>query len=119
MSETSNSSSENTDDGYLYCISNPMYKYYGDNVYKLGRTSNVQKRIANYSTGYIEPVKLEYTTGLLNNNFLAEKILFDMLYEYRLKRDFFNCNLSIIQDKFDMIERIINNNEDYIFLIKN
>ena len=31
--------------GYIYILWNDMYKFYGDNVFKIGRTTDIQKRI--------------------------------------------------------------------------
>ena len=31
-------------DGYLYCIYNEMYEYYGKHVYKLGETKDFKNR---------------------------------------------------------------------------
>ena len=29
--------------GYIYILWNDMYKFYGDNVFKIGRTTNIQR----------------------------------------------------------------------------
>ena len=29
--------------GYIYILWNDMYKFYGDNVFKMGRTTNIQR----------------------------------------------------------------------------
>ena len=36
---------------YNYILWNDVYKFYGDNVFKIGRTTNIQKRIILYTKG--------------------------------------------------------------------
>lgn len=38
---------------FLYVLYNPIFSYYGTDVFKIGMTSNVEKRIACYTTSYI------------------------------------------------------------------
>ena len=88
----------NNQTGYLYCIHNKVYEYYGKNVHKLGRSKNVEKRIISYITGYIDPIELKYKSPLLNYHDIAESILFNKLSKYRLshKREFFDCDVQEI-----------------------
>lgn len=39
-----------TKPGYLYCLSNETYEYYGTDIYKLGRTCNLKNRKNSYIT---------------------------------------------------------------------
>src|SRR5439155_1798475 len=34
--------------GYIYCMENIIFKYYGDNVYKLGKTISLKSRMDTY-----------------------------------------------------------------------
>ena len=93
--------------GYLYCIYNDAFKSMGDHVYKLGRTKNLKNRIASYSTYYPTPCTYKYTSGsrVFDNSLKAERTLFFILRKHRLskKREFFDCELSIIKDTFDRV----------------
>ena len=42
--------------GYLYCVHNEMYKYYGDNVYKCRNSIEPVSRMKNFTTSYIKPI---------------------------------------------------------------
>lgn len=99
-------------DGYIYCLSNNMY---GDSVYKLGRTKNINKRLNAYTTSYIEPVILEKLIKVIDDD-RAEHILFDILREYRIKqnREFFkNEDKNLIFDAMETAADIVNNNKPY------
>jgi hypothetical protein len=49
--------------GTVYCLHNEMFKYYGDDVYKIGMSTNTKRRVTDYTTSYIGP-------GGLRNKFL-------------------------------------------------
>ena len=97
--------------GYLYCMSNYMFSAHGKDVYKLGETSNIEKRMASYTTSYIYPVVVEYSTGLLEDSQLAEKILFHKLKRYRIfdNREFFKCEKTKIIEAMDEIVNLFGN----------
>jgi hypothetical protein len=44
--------------GYLYCIHNKMYNIYGEHVYKIGKSINLENRFNYYVTVYIDPIKV-------------------------------------------------------------
>ena len=50
--------------GYLYCLYNDAFERFkqdeNEEVYKLGRTCNVENRLASYSTYYVQPSKMIY-----------------------------------------------------------
>lgn len=99
ISNTKNINEYKPNSGYIYCIHNEMYNYYGPNIFKLGCTENLEKRIANYTTSYIEQPCYKITSKILCDNTIAEKLLFNKLKIYRIKnrREFFNCDLEIIK----------------------
>src|SRR5438876_6894136 len=68
--------------GYIYCLYNEVYKYYGENVYKLGMSNDVQKRLNGYTTVYIEESKILLQSKELSNYSIAEDILFQILEKY-------------------------------------
>ncbi len=96
--------------GYIYCLYNPVYKMYGDNAYKLGRTNNISKRLIGYITPFLEPSKMVYTR-MTSNAKLAEKYVFLTLKKYRMvkNREFFDVDIEIIIECIEKIISDINN----------
>ena len=96
---------KNPNSGYLYILYNSVFKEYGDNIYKLGRTNNLDNRMKSYTTSYIEPSKFLYTTKEFNDCIQAERILFFLLRQHRIreKREFFKCKL---EDIIEVIKKI-------------
>ena len=92
--------------GFIYCLYNPFFKSYGENVYKLGRTNNLNTRLGGYTTGYIDKSEYILTSAKLSDKNLAEKLLFSELEKYRIKdnREFFKCDIKIIKKTFDKVE---------------
>jgi hypothetical protein len=102
--------------GFIYCLHNPTFKYYGDNVYKLGKTNNLKSRLAAYTTGYVEKSEYILYSSILNDKDLGEKLLFKELDEYRINnnREFFKCDINIIKTAFNNIEKYFNQNKQII-----
>ena len=100
--------------GFLYCFHNEIYKYYGVNVYKLGCSNNIKRRINAYCTPYIEETTIIHTTNKIRNKFLAELILFEKLSIYRMNknREFFKCDPDIIKKTMNDVEEMFNNYSD-------
>ena len=99
---------KNNEVGYLYCIYNKMYDTYGENIFKLGNMKN-KNRMKGYVTSYIDPVEIKLISNKIADKNIGEKILFDILSKYRIKqnREFFNCELSVIQKAMDKVEVIM------------
>jgi hypothetical protein len=100
---------KNDTNGYLYIMYNSVFKQYGENVYKLGRTNNLKNRMTSgYTTSYIEPSEYLYTTRLFTNCIQAERILFFLLRKNRIrdKREFFKVDLQVIKDTILSIEQL-------------
>jgi len=97
--------------GYLYCLYNEMFQFYGDNVYKLGNTNNLKTRLHGYTTAYIQESTYKLTSSLLPDKELAEMLLFDYLHEFRVNqnREFFNCNFDKVIEAFNYVEQLFNN----------
>ena len=51
---------EEQEKGYVYVFSNPMYSYYGENVYKIGYSKDPEKRVHDFDTGYPEETTIVY-----------------------------------------------------------
>ena len=71
-------------EGYIYILYNDVYKFYGDNVYKLGKTSNIKTRLSGYTTSYLKPSKFIFISNICNNYSLAEHIIFRILSNKRI-----------------------------------
>ena len=102
--------------GYIYILWNDMYKFYGDNVFKIGRTTDIQKRINCYTTVYIKPSEIKYISIKCDNYVIAEMLIFDLLKNNRIvnNREFFKINLN---ETIKIIEEVIykiNNMKDTI-----
>lgn len=108
------------EEGYLYCIYNEMYGYYGKNIYNIGITNDIKNLLKNYVNSYINDSKLALKSEKLCNYNMAKNILFNILEQYRYKRnkDFFQCDLSIIEAAIKQIERIFNKEEEPVYFEK-
>jgi len=71
--------------------------------------------MSNYSTYYVEPIKIKYVSDICIDHNLAEKEIFTKLRQYRIteKREFFNINLEyaieIIKTTINDINKKITN----------
>jgi hypothetical protein len=110
--------------GYIYCIYNPAFESFktGEiDVYKLGRTGNLDNRLASYTTYYVEPSRFMVTSKDYNRKFKdcikAERVLFYILRKYRVtnKREFFNCSIELIKDTFERMARFSNEMIDAMY----
>ena len=93
--------------GFLYCMWNKMFSSYGQDVYKLGRTSCLEARLNNYTTSYIEPCEYKYTTNrVFQNSIYAERVMFFLLRRFRIKknREFFKVDLDTVIDTMRKLE---------------
>ena len=100
----------NNKTGYLYCLFNEMFKYYGNNFFKLGGTKDMDQRSISYTTPYLKKSKIKHLSNQVNNWKLAEKILFFMLRDKRCQynREFFICDLDKIILTIDSIIEEVN-----------
>jgi hypothetical protein len=97
-------------EGYIYVLYNPIYKSYGDNVYKIGRAADIQTRLKSFTTSYIEPSIVKYS--LFSKYFIElEKNIHRELNQYRInpKREYFNCDFDFI------VKTIEEENEELIY----
>jgi hypothetical protein len=112
-----------TNNGYIYIFSNELFD---DDVYKIGKSKNVYKRLNSYTTSYIEPLKIEYISDICKHYTAVEHEVHLRLKRYRIKsnREFFKIKLEtaieIIMntinelDKLDEIELENYHNSSYI-----
>ena len=91
-------------EGHIYIIFNEVFNYYGDNVFKLGKAMDIEKRLSGYTTSYIDNTEVKFLSELCCDYSLAELIIFDRLKSSRIKhnREFFKGNINdfilIIED---------------------
>lgn len=106
--------------GYLYCMHNDMYNYYGKNVYKLGCAKNIKIRENGYTTSYLEKSDMIIKSKNLLFYEDGEKILFNLLSKCRIKnsREFFDCNLNIIKENIENVEKLLNNEKIEDLVVK-
>ena len=92
--------------GYIYILWNDMYKIYGNNVFKIGRTTDIKKRINCYTTAYINPCEIKYISIKCDNCILAEMLIFFLIKNNRIvnNREFFKINLN---ETIKIIEEVI------------
>ena len=88
--------------GYLYCLHNQVFNYYGADSYKVGCTQNLELRIKGYITCYAHPSIYMKTINIPYYE-LAECMLFDKLANYQItdNREFFRAKFDIIGKAFD------------------
>ena len=90
---------------YIYCLFNEIFKFYGDNVYKFGNSSDPDKRLKCFTTCYIQPCELIKISNICFDKSFAETLLFYFLKNYRMvgNREFFKCDMNIINSAFDYV----------------
>jgi hypothetical protein len=81
------SDDKNNDTGFIYIIYNEMFKFYGANVFKIGKTKDI--------ASYVKPVQVKFLSTLCTNCHLAEKLVSMKLNEHRMahNREFFDVEL--------------------------
>jgi len=112
--DLNNKVEKNCTAGKLYCLYNEMYQFYGDNVYKLGNSKDIESRLNGYTTSYIKPCELKLESVIFRNKDLAETLLFDMLKDHRISnsREFFKCDLSLIKEKMKEVKQLFDKHND-------
>jgi len=112
--DLNNKAEKNCTAGKLYCLYNEMYQFYGDNVYKLGNSKDIESRLNGYTTSYIKPCELKLESVIFRNKDLAETLLFDMLKDHRISnsREFFKCDLSLIKEKMKEVKQLFDKHND-------
>lgn len=105
------------DAGYLYILFNSIFKQYGEDIYKLGRTNNLNNRLKNYTTSFIDASSYLYTSRVFHSSIKAERILFFVLRKQciRDKREFFNIQLENAISTIKRIEECTETQIDRIY----
>ena len=100
-------------DGYLFVLWTRSYEYYGENVYKIGKTKNVEERVQAFEVAYLNPVILKTISTRVKDVRLAEKLLFQKLADKRLhgNKNFFCAPMDYINEK---INEVCDNDESQL-----
>ena len=90
--------------GYVYVITAPMFSFYGKNVYKIGYTENLRKRMQAFIS--IPGICYIYTKAV--HSIAAEQKVHSILCPFRLFDDheLFDAPLELIKDSIDICEKI-------------
>ena len=88
---------------YIYVLHNPVFLHYGPNVYKIGYSKNVERRVRDYITFYIDGPEIVYRKEVTSQD--CEKQLHRLMDAYRIKktREFFDCPLPKIIEFIEML----------------
>ena len=62
--------------GFLYCLFNEIFKFYGDDLYKCGNSVDTDKRLCQYTTSYPMPSEILLTSDSFFDKSFAETLLF-------------------------------------------
>lgn len=93
--------------GFLYCLHNEIFKFYGDDLYKCGNSVDTDKRLCQYTTSYPMPSKILLTSDSFFDKSFAETLLFFYLKDFKFKpnREFIKCDFNIIKESFDKVKQ--------------
>ena len=100
--------------GYIYIIHNEMYKFYGDDVYKIGKAHCIENRLKSYITGYVDPTSLLYSSIQCKNYSVCEREVHKRLQKYRMRpnREFFQVNSNIAIEVIESVVLELNELDD-------
>ena len=87
-----------TEKHYIYVLHNHMFLHYGPNVYKIGYSKNIKRRLKDYTTYYIHKSKIVYSKEVTSQE--CETRLHKIMNAFRIKRrrEFFNCPLPQVKE---------------------
>ena len=88
---------------YIYVLHNSMFLHHGPNVYKIGYSKNVERRMHDYFTSYIDEPEIVYCREVTSQD--CETQLHRLMDAYRIKktREFFDCPLQKIIEFIEML----------------
>ena len=94
-------SKKTTGPGFVYILHNPMFQYYGPNIYKVGYSCDTMRRKTDDSTMLLEDSVILYQREVPSMRY--ERIAHNKLAPYRMNktRELFNCPLDTIKKMID------------------
>ena len=94
-------SKKRTGPGFVYILHNPVFQYYGPNVYKVGYSCDTMRRKSDGSSMLLEDSVILYQREVPCMRY--ERIAHKKLAQYRMKktREFFDCPLDTIKKMID------------------
>ena len=83
---------------FIYVLHNPMFLYYGPNVYKIGYSKNIEQRLIGYTTSYPKISTIVYSKEVASQE--CEPRLHKIMDAFRMEpnREFFDCHLSQVKE---------------------
>ena len=85
---------------YIYVMHNPMFLQYGPNVYKIGYSKNVERRMRDYFTSYIDEPEIVYRREVTSQD---SETQLHRLIRIKKTREFFDCPLQKIIEFIEML----------------
>lgn len=94
--------------GVLYVMHHPTFCEYGEDVYKLGWTTNIKGRKSGYRTSFLGDVQFKYVSEEFCDGFKAERILFYFLRRERCaqNREFFTVKFERVKGMMKKLEML-------------
>jgi len=88
-----------------------MYCFYGEDVFKLGKTIDIHKRSSQYTTSYVSAVEIRFLSAECINYTLAESYVLYKLKHYRMKsnRELFKVSMLLIVETIEQTVEGVNN----------
>ena len=80
-----------------------MYLHHGPNVYKIGYSTDINRRVTDYTTSYIDEWTIVYSKEVTSKE--CEMRLHKLMDVYRVKpnREFFDCPLEHVKRFIDTL----------------
>jgi hypothetical protein len=94
--------------GYIYIIQNEIYEHYGKNIYKIGKTKDIDKVKEELKTAYIKPTEIIYVSEYSFDYETVEAIIFLKMNDKRLSEESNFFKVENIEEMKKMITEVIN-----------
>jgi hypothetical protein len=96
--------------GYIYILYHPSY---GNDIFKISRTNNLNRRSKEHSTAFLEAPQIIYSFVTLNTK-MTERLIHQKLYKNRIKsnsggKEFFNIDINCAIETINQVIDSVNN----------
>lgn len=99
-------------EGYLYCIKNECYDYVSKDMYKIGKTVNLERRMYEYNNIYPKDYELCIKKEVKDID-VGEILVQHMLLEKKIKKELYLCRIEKIEEVFERVELILSDECKY------